>query len=86
MYPSIGHISSIGSRAEASAAILSNWQALRAQLLLQWKTLSASEVDAVGPNRNRLARLIGRKYGIAVAMVENYLRNFERTMPLIGHT
>jgi hypothetical protein len=71
---------------EPAPIIACNWQALRAQLLLQWEQLTARELDKAGPNRHRLALLIESKYGVAAQMIENYLRNFERTMPLTGHS
>lgn len=64
------------------AVIKCNWVALREQLLQQWNMLTRGELENVGPNRRRIAQLIAMKYGIASAMVENYLRNFERTLPL----
>jgi len=63
-------------------AISCNWQILRDQLLAQWRKISARELDTAGPDRYRIAHLIERKYGISACLVENYLRNFERTMPL----
>src|SRR5262245_8586543 len=60
-----------------------SWDVLRGQLLRQWSRLSPNELDAEGPNRERLARLIARKHGIAPKLVENYLHNFERTLPLL---
>ena len=62
--------------------VVCDWEILRAQLLHQWQRLTAAEIDNAGPNRKRLARLVERKYGIASMCVENYLLNFERTMPL----
>ncbi len=62
--------------------IACDWESLRTQLLDQWKRLSASDVDHAGPSRSRIARLVERKYGVDSVCVENYLRNFERTMPL----
>lgn len=62
--------------------IVCDWEILRTQLLNQWQRLTETEVDNAGPNRKQIARLVARKYGIASLCVENYLRNFERTMPL----
>lgn len=62
--------------------IVCDWEALRMQLLHQWQRLTATEVDNAGPSRSRIAHLVERKYGVAALCVENYLRNFERTMPL----
>ncbi len=59
-----------------------SWMPLRAQLLLQWSHLASWELDEIGPNRHELALLIQRKYGIASQLVENYLRNYERTAPM----
>ena len=66
----------------SSDHIVCDWEALRTQLLYQWQRLTEAEVDYAGPNRRRIAQLVERKYGIAYLCVENYLRNFERTMPL----
>ena len=60
-----------------------SWAPLRAQLLLQWNRLTGWDLDQAGPDRGRLAQLIQRKYGIASELVENYLRNFERTLPVL---
>ncbi|MES2984724.1 MAG: hypothetical protein V4735_06020 [Pseudomonadota bacterium] len=60
-----------------------DWQALCAQLLQQWNRLSASDLEDVGPSRRELAALVQRKYDIALPLVENYLANLERTLPLI---
>jgi len=59
------------------------WEPFKAQIMEQWNRLTSREIDAVGPNRSKLAMLIENKYGIAAHLVENYLRNFERTLPLI---
>jgi len=64
------------------AAISRDWPALRAQLLLQWNRLTARELDNLGPDHRRIALLVERKYGVHYRLVENYLRNFERTIPL----
>jgi hypothetical protein len=63
--------------------IFCKWEPFREQILSQWNRLSSDEIDAIGPSRNRLAELIQTRYGISSGMVENYLRNFERTLPLI---
>ena len=62
--------------------VICDWETLRSQLLHQWQRLTAEEVDIAGPSRRRIARLVESKYGIAALCVENYLTNFERTMPL----
>lgn len=59
-----------------------NWEVLREQLLHQWALLSENDLDMTGPDASRIALLIERKYGIASRMIENYLLNFVRTMPL----
>jgi hypothetical protein len=58
------------------------WEALRKQLLLQWARLTPQEVDNAGPWRNKLVALIQKKYGIKPRLIENYMRNFERVLPL----
>jgi hypothetical protein len=63
--------------------IVCKWEPFREQILHQWDRLTARELDEVGPNRSKLAMLIENRYGIAAHLVENYLRNFERTLPLI---
>lgn len=61
-----------------------NWQALREQLLRQWDRISPYELDSTDHNRLKIASLIQHKYGISNEMAINYLRNFERTLPLLG--
>ena len=65
-----------------SSLLLCNWQMLRNQLLLQWTLITAKDLDITGANCCRIANLIAHKYDISPTLVENYLRNFERTMPL----
>jgi hypothetical protein len=72
----------IVSRAVPSEEITCDWQALQEQLLSQWNRLTASELIGIMYNRRRIALLVERKYGIPYRLVENYLRNFEQTMPL----
>ena len=67
-----------------SNEVACDWSALRSQLLEQWDRLSDRELEATGHNRHRIAELIERKYGVATEMAENYLCNFERTLPLLG--
>ncbi len=62
--------------------VVCDWKVLREQLLSQWKQLTPSEIDDIGPSRSRLANLVEQKYGIDSISVEAYLRNFERTLPL----
>ena len=59
-----------------------NWEVLREQLLHQWALLTETDLDMAGPDSQRIAMLIERKYGIASRMIINYLANFVRTMPL----
>ena len=61
-----------------------NWHILREQLLSQWDRITPPELDATNHKRLAIAQLIQRKYGISVEMAVNYLRNFERTLPLLG--
>lgn len=67
----------------SSDRIQCNWDVLRSQLLKQWNSISPWELDAEGPYRRRLALLIERRHGVSARLVENYLRNFERTLPLL---
>lgn len=64
------------------ADITCNWNALCTQLLTQWSALSRNELEQTGHSRHRIAELIENKYGISSQMAENYLHNFERTLPL----
>lgn len=66
-----------------SSKIVCAWDALRQQLLQQWDRLTPTELDRAGPNRDRLAVLVQRKYGIAASLIRNYLSNFERTLPVM---
>ena len=66
-----------------SSILLCNWQMLREQLLSQWTLITPTELDITGANCCRIADLIAHKYGLSPVLVENYLRNFERTMPLL---
>lgn len=65
-----------------SSTITCNWKELRMQLMTQWPDVTENDLQKTGPHRNRIARLISRKYGVAYHLIENYLSNFERTMPL----
>lgn len=67
---------------DSSNYLLCAFSPLKEQLLQQWKLVSESEVDRAGPNRKKLAELVHHKYGIAANLVENYLKNFERTLPV----
>jgi hypothetical protein len=90
MYPAMPNASeyithSYGRRNFSSEAIACDWRMLREQLLMQWRKISPRELEVAGPHRSRIAALIERKYGIASQLAENYLRNFERTMPVSGN-
>ncbi len=61
-----------------------NWKAFCAQLISQWKRLSASDLETIGPNRRGIARLIAQHYGLAAEPVESYLRSFERYETAMG--
>jgi len=74
----------MGSMYYYDNAVTCDWPALEAQLLLQWNRLTARELDNTAADRHEIALLVERKYGIHYQLVENYLSNFERTMPLAG--
>lgn len=59
-----------------------NWPMLRSQLLEQWTLLTEYDLEITGPNAAYIAGLIERKYGISSTLVENYLVNFARTIPV----
>ncbi len=61
-----------------------HWPSLKKHLLGQWKKVSQAELDEVGPKRHGLAMLIQKKYGVSWQLVEDYLANIERTLPLFG--
>ncbi len=63
--------------------IVCKWEPLRKLILMQWARVLPEEVDSAGPNRRKLATLIVGKYGMELTMIENYLRNLERLMPLV---
>ena len=65
-----------------TSLLICNWKLLREQLVKQWPLVSKEELDITGANCARVSSLIAGKYGINPSMVENYLRNCERTMPL----
>lgn len=68
----------------ANHEVSCNWLTLREQLLNQWTRISSAELEETRHIRLNIARLIQKKYGISVEMGLNYLRNFERTLPLLG--
>jgi len=59
------------------------WEAFSSQLLSQWGQLTPNELEATGHQRHDIAALIEYKYGINAALIENYLFNLERTLPLL---
>lgn len=61
--------------------ICCHWPSLQALLIAQWHKLSWQELTETGPQRQRIALLVEQKYGIAAPLVENYIRNIERTLP-----
>lgn len=60
-----------------------DWQALCAQMLQQWNKLTIDDLRKAWPNRRHIAAVIERKYGVAPELVEHYLSNLERTLPLM---
>ena len=51
-------------------------------LISQWKSLSPQDIEATQYCKRRIAKLIEQKYKIDSLLVENYLTNLERTLPL----
>lgn len=66
----------------ASDNINCSWRTFCALLMMQWKKLKQFELEQTGRSRHRIALLMQQKYGMAHELAENYLRNFERTLPL----
>jgi hypothetical protein len=52
------------------------------QLLNQWRDITPEELESTRYDRHQIAMLIERKEGVAASLIENYLRNLERTLPL----
>ena len=67
---------------EARIPMSHNTHALASLLLQQWGRLTRRELDETRYIKTRIAHLIERKYGISHVLVEHYLRNMERTLPL----
>lgn len=63
--------------------ITCDWSCFSAQLLNQWHHITRQELEYTRHNRRAIAELIERKYGVDALLVENYLRNVERTLPLL---
>jgi hypothetical protein len=83
MSTAIGHIQDISETAIGTKYDLKcHWPMLRSQLLEQWTQLTETDLDMTGPSAARIAALIEHKYGISGLLVENYLANFARTIPL----
>lgn len=53
-------------------------------LLQQWQRLTLGEIESTHYVKHSIARLIERKYGINSRLMENYLSNLERTLPLMA--
>lgn len=64
--------------------ITCDWKSLSSQLLNQWPRLTRQELEYTRHNRHAIAELIERKHGIDATLVENYLSNIERTLPLFN--
>lgn len=71
------------SPANEEVGLRCSWHEMRIQLLQQWNRLNEQDVDKAGNNRHKIAQLIQREYGISALLIENYLRNFERTLPVM---
>ena len=62
--------------------VLCDWPIFCTQLLSQWPRLTLPELNNTKHNRHQVAMLVQQKYNITSQMIENYLWNIERTMPL----
>ena len=60
-----------------------DWTMLSMQLLNQWKELTRQDLECTDHSRYAIAKLVERKHGINARLVENYLCNVERTLPLL---
>ena len=65
----------------SSATVKCSWKELRYQLLKQWRKIPADALDDTYGDYRQIAELISGIYNVSAGMIENYLRNFERTMP-----
>lgn len=61
-----------------------DWTVISGQLLNQWPKLTPMELERTRHNRHEIALLIQKKYGIHAILTENYLKNLERTLPLLN--
>ena len=68
---------------EIFAARAAGSKYLRRVLLDQWKHLNPLELDKIRSSRRQIALLVQRQTGIAHELVEHYLRNIERTLPVV---
>lgn len=68
----------------ANDNVTCDWRALKEQLLNQWERITPWELEHTRRNRRRIAQLVERKYGVYAVLVENYLKNIERTLPMFG--
>lgn len=66
------------------ACVTCDWKCLSTQLLNQWQNITRQELEYTQHDRHAIAELIERKYGIDALLVENYLLNIERTLPLFN--
>lgn len=67
----------------ATHEVACEWGSIRKQILSQWDRVTPNELEDTHHDRRRIARLIGAKYGVQSILIENYLRNLERTLPLM---
>lgn len=61
---------------------MGDWPNIRRQLLDQWGKITTDDIDNAHGDKHEIAVLIQRRYGVPARMVESYLTNFERTLPL----
>lgn len=55
-------------------------------ILQQWKKITRQELEKTAYSKKKIALLIERKYGVHHALMENYLSNLERTLPITART
>ena len=56
--------------------------AMRELLLQQWRRLTPNDLEETEYVKEQIAILIQYKYGIDSQLIENYLSNLERTLPV----